>query len=106
MLSFRAPWFGVERWAFGEYTERSTLAPFQIDIDCQRTNLLHQDVERFRHAGFDLVLALDDIFVDLGPPVDVVGLDREHLLQRIRRTVGFERPDFHFAEALATELRL
>src|SRR5258706_3257588 len=80
--------------------------PLQVDIDRQRADFLHQHVERLRHAGLDLVLALDDVLVDLGPAVDVVGLDREHLLQRVGSAVGFERPDFHFAEALAAELGL
>ena len=39
-------------------------------------------------------------------PFDVVGLDRQHLLQRVRRAVRFQRPHFHLAEALAAELRL
>ena len=39
-------------------------------------------------------------------PDDVVGLDRQDLLQGISRAVRLERPDFHFAEALAAELRL
>src|SRR4030095_9974727 len=52
----------------------------EVDVDRQRADFLHQHVERFRHPGFDLVLALDDVLVDLGPAVDVVGLDREHLL--------------------------
>ena len=39
-------------------------------------------------------------------PLHVVGLDRQHFLQRVGRAVGLERPDFHFAEALAAELRL
>ena len=52
------------------------------------------------------MLALDDVLVHLGPAVDVVRLDGEHLLQRVRRAVGLERPHFHLAEALAAELRL
>ena len=52
------------------------------------------------------MLALDDVLVHLGAPVHVVGLDREHFLQRVRRAVGFQRPHFHLAEALAAELRL
>jgi hypothetical protein len=52
------------------------------------------------------VLALDDVLVHLGAAVHVVGLDRQHFLQRVSRAVGFQRPHFHFAEALAAELRL
>jgi hypothetical protein len=40
------------------------------------------------------------------PAVDVVRLDREHFLQRVRGAVRLERPHFHFAEALTAELRL
>ena len=39
-------------------------------------------------------------------PYHVVGLDGEHFLQGVGGAVGFERPDLHFAEALAAELRL
>src|SRR5437762_11454841 len=85
---------------------RGPLVAFHVHIDGKRTNFLDQDVERFRHAGLDLVLALDDVLVHLRASIDVVGLDREHFLERIRRAVGLERPDFHFAEALASELRL
>ena len=38
--------------------------------------------------------------------VHVVRLDGQHFLQRVRGAVGLERPHFHFAEALAAELRL
>src|SRR6476619_5556371 len=41
-----------------------------------------------------------------GGAEDVVGLDREQLLQRVRRAVGLHGPALHFAEALATELGL
>ena len=45
-------------------------------------------------------------FVDAGAALHVVGLDGEQFLQRVGRAVGFQRPDFHFAEALAAVLRL
>ena len=38
--------------------------------------------------------------------VDVVGLNRQHFLERGRGAVSFERPDFHFSEALTTVLGL
>ena len=44
--------------------------------------------------------------VDARAALHVVGLDGEQFLQRVRRAVGFERPHFHFAEALAAVLRL
>ncbi len=77
-----------------------------LDVERQRLELLDEDLERFRHARLDHVLALDDRFVRLHAADDVVGLDREQFLQRVRRAVRFERPDFHFAEPLAAELRL
>src|SRR4029079_13601126 len=45
-------------------------------------------------------------FIDLGTPGNVVRFDRQHFLQRVRGAVSFERPHFHFAAALAAELRL
>jgi hypothetical protein len=38
----------------------------KINIDRQRTNFLDQHIEGFRHTGVDLVIALDDILVNLG----------------------------------------
>src|SRR5216684_3685020 len=78
----------------------------QIDVYAERPDFLHQHVEGLRHSRVDLVVALDDVFVNLGAAVDVVGFDREHLLQRVRGAVGFEGPDFHLAESLSAELRL
>ena len=78
----------------------------EFHVEAQTPDLLHEHVERFRHAGLEIVLALDDALVDLGAARHVVGLDREHLLQGIGGAVGFQRPDLHLAEALAAELRL
>jgi len=36
----------------------------------------------------------------------VVALDRQELLQRVGRAVGFHGPDFHLTQALSAELRL
>src|SRR5262245_40023031 len=78
----------------------------QLDVQRQALQLLHHHVERLGQAGFKHVLPLDDGLVHAGPACDVVGLDREHLLQRVGRAVGFERPHLHLAEPLAAELRL
>src|ERR1700704_2103755 len=86
--------------------ESALLESLQINVDPKRPDLLHQHVEGFRHPRVDLVVALDDVLVDLGAAVDVVGLDREHLLQRVGSAIGFERPHLHFAETLTAELRL
>ena len=66
----------------------------------------HRDTERDRGAGLEDVLVLDHRLVDLGPAVDVVGLDGQELLQDVRGAVGLERPHLHLAEALAAEARL
>src|SRR3954468_7613435 len=83
-----------------------SLVTLEVDVDREGANLLHEHVERLRHAGLDLVLALHDVLVHLGASLRVVRLDGEHLLQRVGRAVRFQRPDLHLAEALATELRL
>src|SRR5205814_3429101 len=77
-----------------------------VDVERQRLHLLEQDLERLGDRRLGDVLALDDRLVGLNPADRVVGLDREHLLERVRGAIGLERPDLHLAEALATELRL
>src|SRR5260370_14728728 len=78
----------------------------QFDVQAERLQLAHEDVERFGHARLDARFALDDGLVNLRAAIDVVRLGREQLLQDVRCPVSFQRPDFHFAEALAAELRL
>src|SRR6188472_46453 len=77
-----------------------------VDVERQRLHLLEQDLERLGDRRLGDVLALDDRLVGLHAPDRVVGLDREHLLQRVGGAVGLQGPDLHLAEALATELRL
>src|SRR5229473_298461 len=78
------------------------------DLDPEREpfELLDQHAERFRDAGLERVVALDDGLVGLHPTDDVVGLDGQDLLQDVRGAVSLERPHLHLAEALAAELRL
>src|ERR1700736_5994362 len=73
----------------------------EFDVDSQGTNLLDQDIERLRHAGFHFMVAVDDRLVHLSTSVDVVGLHCEHFLQGVRGAVCLQRPHFHLAEALA-----
>ena len=77
-----------------------------VDVERERLHLLEQHLERLGDRRLGDVLALDDRLVGLDAPDGVVGLDREHLLQRVRGAVGLERPHLHLAEALAAELRL
>src|SRR5262249_34158924 len=81
------------------------LALHQFNVQAERLQLANENVERFRHARLDARFVFDDGLVNLGAAINVVGLRREQFLQDARGAVGFERPDFHFAEALAAELR-
>src|SRR4051794_36461289 len=82
------------------------IAGEHLDVEAQRLHLLDQHFERLGNAWFRNVLALDDRLVDLDPAEDVVGLDRQQLLQRIGSAIGLERPHLHLAEPLAAELGL
>src|SRR5690606_24863667 len=86
--------------------QQGVLFGFQFDVDTERTDLFDQHVEGLRHAGLHAVIAVHDVLVHLGPAVHVVRLDRQHFLQGVGGTVGFQRPDLHLTEALTTELRL
>src|ERR1700674_4297576 len=90
----------------GGFVSCRLLPLHQLNVQAERLQLAHEDVERFGHAGLDARFALDDGLVNLRAAIDVVRLRREQLLQDVRCTIGFQRPDFHFAETLAAELRL
>src|SRR5208282_3814563 len=77
-----------------------------FDIHGQGLHFLDQNVERFRHAGFQGVVPFDNALVNPSAALDVVRLDGEQFLQAIGGAVGLHRPNFHFAEALAAVLRL
>ena len=78
----------------------------EVGVEREALDLLQQHLERLRDRRLGDVLGLDDRLVGLDAADGVVGLDGEHLLQRVGGAVGLERPDLHLAEALATELRL
>src|SRR5450830_414201 len=82
------------------------LIAFEVDVDTQRTNLFDQHVERFWHASIDHVITFNEVFVDFGTSIYVIGLDCQHLLQDVRRAICFQRPNFHLTETLTTELCL
>src|ERR1019366_4855063 len=75
-------------------------------VETQRLQLADQYVERFGHARLDGGLALDDGLVNLGAAINIVRLRGQQFLQNVGGAIGFQRPDFHFAETLAAELRL
>src|SRR5215211_6934162 len=88
------------------HLDATALLGAYVHVERERLHLLEQHLERLRDRGLGDVLALDDRLVGLHAPDGVVGLDREHLLEGVRRAVGLERPHLHLAEALAAELRL
>src|SRR5579883_1744588 len=77
-----------------------------LDIEAEALQLLDEHLEGLGHARLLDVLALDDRLVRLDAPHDVVGLDGEQLLERVRRAVRLERPHLHLPEPLPAELRL
>src|SRR6266850_7687827 len=84
----------------------SVAALLELDVETKRTKLFDQHVERFGDAGLKIVIASDNRLVDFGPAGYVVRLDRQHLLQRVGRAIGFQRPNFHLPETLTAELGL
>src|SRR5919106_5135133 len=97
-----------QRIAAGVLDEADLLFVLVEDLDAQAEGLelLDQHLERFRHARWLDLLALDDGLVGLYATDDVVALDGEQLLEDVRRAVGLERPHLPLAEALPAELRL
>ena len=53
-----------------------------------------------------MLVAFDDGFVGLDAAYDVVALHGQNFLQGVGGAVSFQRPHFHFAEALTAELGL
>src|SRR6195952_3320606 len=74
-----------------------------LHVQAERLELFEEHLERFGDARLRDVLALDDGFVDLDAADDVIALDGEELLERVRRAIGLHGPALHLTEALATE---
>src|SRR5206468_522418 len=64
----------------------------QLHVQPQPTDLVGQDVEAGRGAGFEGVLALDHRLVNLGPALHVVRLDGEEFLEHVSGAVGLQGP--------------
>ena len=77
----------------------------EFHVQAKTAYLFHKYVERFRHAGLEVVFAFDDAFIDLGPSGNVIRFHGQHLLQGVCSAVSFQSPDLHLTEALTTELR-
>src|SRR5487761_1673696 len=71
-----------------------------LDVQAQRLHLLDEHLEALGDPRLGDVLALHDGLVDLHAAEDVVGLDREQLLERVGGPVGLEGPHLHLPEAL------
>src|SRR5690554_79270 len=88
------------------HVDRHAVRGQHLDVQAERLHLLEEHLERLRDTRVRDVLALDDRLVDLHAALDVVGLDREELLEGVRCAVRLERPHLHLSEALTAELRL
>src|SRR3989454_8743453 len=69
----------------------SVLGRAQGHLQSQGLELLHQHVEGLGDAGFRQVLPLHNGFVHAAAAVHVVRLDREDLLEGVRRAVRLDR---------------
>src|SRR6185436_3730568 len=78
----------------------------EMNVEGEALQLLYENVERLGDSRLGWILPFDDRFIDSRASGDVVRFDGEQLLQRVRSSVRFQRPDFHFSEALAAELSL
>ena len=89
----------MEVWALEAYGAAYTLQEMltvksllQIHVEAERTEFLHQDVEGFRDAGLEVVVAAHDRLVDLGASGDVVRL-RPRIVQRSGQGIAFLGPE-------------
>src|SRR3989344_757137 len=78
----------------------------RLHVERQTAYLIGQDGERRRGTGVTDGLALDDGIEGGRATLDIVGLDIEHLPERVGRAIAQQGPHFHLAEALAAVLRL
>src|SRR5262249_3721782 len=77
-----------------------------LHVEAQALHFLDENVERFRCARFERVIALDDRLINPGPALYVIGFNGEQFLQSIGGSVSLQGPHFHFTKTLATVLRL
>src|SRR5262249_54147195 len=78
----------------------------ELHVKPEAADFVGEDVETGRCSRLQSVFALDHALVDLRAALDVIGLDRQELLEDIGRSVGLERPNFHLAEPLTAEAGL
>src|SRR5688572_1607739 len=78
----------------------------QFDVETKTLQFTYKHVEGFRNVDLADRFSLDDGFVSLGTSWDVVRLNGENFLKRVRSTVSFKCPYFHFTKALTSKLRL
>ncbi len=74
------------------------------DVQSKRLQLLYQNIEGLRQSGLKGIVAFHDLFVHSRTSSHVVGFDSEKFLERKGGAVGFHGPDFHFTQALSSEL--
>ena len=89
----------------------SSSSPFelglcQLDVETQRAHFLDEHVEGSPECRPRTCRHPNDRLVDLGPACNVIRLHGQHFLKRVGGAISLQRPNLHFTEALATELRL
>src|SRR6476620_7532060 len=77
-----------------------------LGVEAEAPQFLDEHLEGLGDPRWLDLLPLHDGLVGLDAPEDVVRLHGQQLLEDVGRAIGFERPDLHLAEALATELGL
>src|SRR3989338_4908820 len=78
----------------------------RLDVKRETAYLVRKHGERRRGTGMIDGLALDYGVEGGRATLDIVGLDSEHLPERVVRAIAEKCPHFHLAEALAAVLRL
>ena len=91
----------MEAWA---KALRIILRVQEFHIQAETTDFLHQNIEGFRNARFEVIFTFNDAFIDFRPPCNVIRFDRQHFLQCVSRAVSFQSPNLHFTKALAAKL--
>ena len=74
------------------YRCRSNPLLLELHVQPQAADFIGQHVEASGRAGLQRVFPFHHALVNLGTPLDVVGLDSEKLLKDVGGSVGLERP--------------
>src|SRR3989344_4705064 len=77
----------------------------EVNVEREPAQFVQKNMERRRHIRAFEGLSPHYRVVSGRPAQNVVGFNREHFLQNVRRAVTLKRPHLHFAETLSSALR-